>query len=72
MRDLGIQSKNPVNDGCLYSVIFYQEEIKKIWDSTISIKKLIPKEFGRGFQVKTGINGTSLKLKRLWPLVGMK
>lgn len=39
MRDIGIRAKNPMNDGCLYAVIFYQEEIRKIWGSTITVEK---------------------------------
>lgn len=39
MRAIGIKCKNPMNDGCLYPVIFYQDHIKKIWDSTIKVEK---------------------------------
>lgn len=39
MRNIGIKCKNPMNDGCLYPVIFYQEAVKKIWDTTISVEE---------------------------------
>ena len=37
MRSIGIKSKNPMNDGCLYSVLFYQKEIREIWDTPTKI-----------------------------------
>ena len=40
MREIGIKSNNPMNDGCLYAVIFYQEGFKKIWDPTVSVAKI--------------------------------
>lgn len=37
MRSIGIKSKNPMNDGCLYSVLFYQKEIREIWDISANV-----------------------------------
>ena len=39
MRDIGIRCKNSMNDGFLYSEIFYQKGIREIWDSTITTER---------------------------------
>ena len=34
MKEIGIKSKNPMNDGYLYSVILHSEKIKELWDKS--------------------------------------
>ncbi|MCW6088161.1 AAA family ATPase [Clostridium sporogenes] len=37
MKELGIKSKNPMNDGYVYSLILHSEKIKELWDKGIDI-----------------------------------
>lgn len=41
MRETGIKSNNPMNDGVLYSVIFHSKEIRQIWDDKEGIQKRV-------------------------------
>lgn len=44
MRDIGFKSKNPMNDGCLYSIVFYNEGIKDFWGHLLPAKEKEPEK----------------------------
>lgn len=37
MKSLGIKADNPMNDGYLYSIMFYQDALQAIWNPTVSV-----------------------------------
>lgn len=49
MSEIGIKSKNPMNDGYLYSVILHSKNIQRLWDK--SNETVIPEEIVDGRRI---------------------
>lgn len=61
MRNIGIRCNNTMNDGYLYAVILYQNDIRKIWDTTKSEEKVREQHDRTSYHEKDKSQGNELE-----------